>query len=29
MREDYFDIEADPVLPPGFFDPAQWGKGGR
>lgn len=29
MREDYFDIAADPVLPPGLFDPAQWGKGGR
>jgi hypothetical protein len=29
MREDYFDIEADPALPPGLFDPTQWGKGGR
>jgi hypothetical protein len=25
MREEYFDIEADPTLPTGLFDPERWG----
>jgi hypothetical protein len=25
MREEYFDIEADPTLPGGLFDPERWG----
>jgi hypothetical protein len=28
MREEYFDIEADPKLPPGLFDPGRWANGG-
>jgi hypothetical protein len=26
MREEYFDIEADPELPAGLFDPEMWGR---
>jgi hypothetical protein len=28
-REEYFDIEVNPDLEPGLFDPSQWGKEGR
>jgi hypothetical protein len=28
MREEYFDIEADPDLPSGLFDPEEWGPPG-
>ncbi len=27
MREEYFDIEADPALPDGLFDPERWSAG--
>ena len=29
MREEYFDMVADPTLPPGVFDPAGWGPVGE
>lgn len=25
MREEYFEVEANPVIPPGTFDPERWG----
>ncbi len=28
MREEYFDIEADPTLPEGLFDPERWAEAG-